>query len=106
MKVNFLSMVKLVTFGLSPVSCCVLPTVFTLTIGVNAEQLDITVGASSTFHDKTKGLMGVFNGNATDDLLPPGENAVALSNSSSEKTIFFGFGEKCTLLFLQKCIRL
>ncbi|KAK2175052.1 hypothetical protein NP493_751g01001 [Ridgeia piscesae] len=67
---------------------------FTLTIGVNAEQLDITVGASSTFHDKTKGLMGVFNGNATDDLLPPGENAVALSNSSSEKTIFFGFGEK------------
>ncbi|KAK2162840.1 hypothetical protein NP493_1501g01086 [Ridgeia piscesae] len=66
---------------------------FSLTIGVNAEQLDITVGASDKFKNHTKGLMGVFNGDPTDDLLPPGENVVALSNSSSEKTIFYGFGE-------------
>ncbi|KAK2175059.1 hypothetical protein NP493_751g01026 [Ridgeia piscesae] len=66
---------------------------FSLTIGVSAEQLDITVGASDKFKNHTKGLMGVFNGDPMDDLLPPGENAVALSNSSSEKTIFYGFGE-------------
>ncbi|KAI0212706.1 Mucin-like protein [Lamellibrachia satsuma] len=65
-----------------------------LTIGVSAEQLDITVGAPDTFKGKTKGLMGVFNGDATDDLLPPGENAVPLSNSSTEKTIFDDFGER------------
>ncbi|KAK2190863.1 hypothetical protein NP493_66g06040 [Ridgeia piscesae] len=66
---------------------------FSLTIGVSAEQLDITVGAPDTFKNQTKGLMGVFNGDATDDLQPPGENARPLSNSSSEKTIFTDFGE-------------
>ena len=68
---------------------------FTLTIGVSAQQLDITVGAPDKFKNHTSGLMGVFNGDPTDDLLPPGENAVALSNSSSEKTIFNDFGELC-----------
>ncbi|KAI0235226.1 Mucin-like protein, partial [Lamellibrachia satsuma] len=66
---------------------------FSLTIGVSAEQLDITVGASDKFKGSTKGLMGVFNDDPSDDLLPPGENAVPLSNSSSEKTIFTEFGE-------------
>ena len=70
---------------------------FSLTIGVNAEQLDITIGAPSSFKGKTRGLMGVFNGDPTDDLLPPGDNVVALSNRSSEKTIFEEFGELCTL---------
>ncbi|KAK2162836.1 hypothetical protein NP493_1501g01029 [Ridgeia piscesae] len=67
---------------------------FSLTIGVSAEQLDITVATPDNFKDNTKGLMGVFNDDPTDDLLPPGVNAVALSNSSSEKTIFNEFGEK------------
>ena len=68
---------------------------FSLTIGVSAQQLDITVGASDKFKNHTKGLMGVFNDDPMDDLLPPGANAVALSNSSSEKTIFDQFGELC-----------
>ncbi|KAK2165542.1 hypothetical protein NP493_1362g01013 [Ridgeia piscesae] len=42
--------------------------------------------------------MGGFNGDPTDDLLPPGENAVPLSNSSSEKTIFYEFGELWRIL--------
>ncbi|KAK2181108.1 hypothetical protein NP493_410g01020 [Ridgeia piscesae] len=66
---------------------------FTLTIGVTSQQLDITVGASEQFKEQTKGLMGVFNGDPTDDLLPPGENARPLANSSSEKSIFEDFGE-------------
>ena len=70
---------------------------FMLTIGVTAEQLDITVGAPDTFKNNTKGLMGGFNDDPSDDLLPPGENAVPLSNSSSEKTIFNEFGEKCMI---------
>ena len=68
---------------------------FSLTIGVSAQQLDITVGVSDKFKNNTRGLMGGFNGDPTDDLLPPGENAVPLSNSSSEKTIFYEFGELC-----------
>ena len=74
---------------------CICVTVFTLTIGVNAQQLDITVGAAANFKNHTKGLMGVFNDDPMDDLLPPGQNAVPLSNSSSEKTIFDEFGELC-----------
>lgn len=68
---------------------------FSLTIGVSAQQLDITVAAPHDFKNNTKGLMGVFNDNPIDELLPPGENAVPLSNSSTEKTIFYEFGELC-----------
>ncbi|KAI0231036.1 Mucin-like protein, partial [Lamellibrachia satsuma] len=68
---------------------------FTLSIAVSAEQLDVTVGAPCKFKNNTKGLMGVFNDDPNDDLLPPGEKAVPLSNNSSEKTIFLEFGEKC-----------
>ncbi|KAK2160812.1 hypothetical protein NP493_1626g00009 [Ridgeia piscesae] len=71
---------------------------FSLTIGMSAQQLDITVGASDKFKNHTKGLMGVFNGDPMDDLLPPGENAVPLSNISSEKTIFYQFGELWRIL--------
>ena len=62
---------------------------------MSVEQLDITVGAPDDFKENTKGLMGVFNGDPTDDLQPPDENVLPLSNSSSEKTIFNEFGEKC-----------
>ncbi|KAK2178081.1 hypothetical protein NP493_563g01009 [Ridgeia piscesae] len=65
-----------------------------MTIGLKAGQLDITVGAPDNFRNHTKGLMGAFNGDPTDDLLPPGENAVALSNTSSEWAIYYDFGEK------------
>ena len=60
-------------------------------------QLDITVGAPEIFKNNTIGLMGLYNDDPTDDLLPPGKN-VALSNDSSEMTIFTEFGELC------KCI--
>ncbi len=70
---------------------------FSLTIGLSVHQLDLTVGAPIEFKSHTKGLLGVFNDDASDDLLPPGDNAAPLSNSSSEKMIFEEFGEKCAL---------
>ena len=70
---------------------------------MSAGQLDVTVGAPDWFKNNTKGLMGVFDDDPNDDLLPPGENAVPLSNSSSEKTIFNEFGELCTC-FLPLCM--
>ena len=73
---------------------------FSMTIGLKAGQLDIRVGAPNEFRNHTKGLMGVFNGDPNDDLLAPGENAVALSNASSEWAIYYDFGEKCTFCML------
>ena len=68
---------------------------FTMSVGVSAQQLDLTIGAPCKFKNHTKGLLGVFNDDLTDDLLPPGENTVPLANSSTEKTIFSEFGERC-----------
>ena len=70
---------------------------FTVSVGVSAQQLDLTIGSPCKFKNHTKGLLGVFNDDPYDDLLPPGENAVPLANSSSEKTIFSEFGERCML---------
>ena len=71
-----------------------------MTIGLKAGQLDIRVGAPDEFRNHTKGLMGVFNGDPTDDLQAPGDNTVALSNTSSEWAIYYDFGEKCTFSML------
>ena len=56
-------------------------------------QLDIIVNIPFEFLDNTKGLLGVYNSNSTDDLQTPTGNT--LSSNSSEKTIYFDFGEKC-----------
>ena len=74
---------------------CFLNAGFSLRISLTVLELDLTVGAPVEFKSQTKGLLGVFNDDASDDLLPPGDNAAPLSNSSSEKTIFEEFGEKC-----------
>ena len=68
---------------------------FTLVIGVKAEQLDITVGAPSDFNNKTKGLIGVFNGDPSDDMLPADGGMTLNRNKSSERDIFTKFGQTC-----------
>ena len=57
-------------------------------------QLDITVGAPEEFMNKTKGLLGIFNDNSADDLLPR-DTTVHLTSSASEKVIFDQFGNTC-----------
>ncbi|KAK2157059.1 hypothetical protein NP493_1917g00001 [Ridgeia piscesae] len=66
---------------------------FTLAIGVKAQQLDITVGAPSEFKNLTQGLMGIFNGDSSDDLTPASGRVALNSNGSSERDIFSQFGE-------------
>ena len=56
-------------------------------------QLDIVVSVPYEYTNKTKGLLGVFNGNPLDDLLTP--SGKTLSTNSTEKIIFYEFGEKC-----------
>ena len=58
-------------------------------------QLSVTVGAPDKFLGQTAGLLGVFNKDPLDDLTPANGAAPLNTNSSSEKTIFFEFGETC-----------
>ena len=71
-----------------------------MTIELKTGILDITVVAPDSYPDQTMGLAGVMNGNITDDFLMP--NGTTLPITSSERTIYFEFGEKCkyNLLFL------
>ena len=68
---------------------------FSLTIKVKEAQLSVTVGAPDKFLGQTTGLLGVFNKDQSDDLTPANGGAPLNTNSSSEKTIFFEFGETC-----------
>jgi len=68
---------------------------WTLTIGVKAEQLDITVAAPVEFLNKTRGLMGRFNNDPADDLQPANGGQLLSANASSERDIFTIFGQSC-----------
>ena len=69
---------------------------FTITVGLNESQLSITVAAPDDYLNETKGLLGVFNKDPSDDLTPA-DGSTPLNISASEKTIFFKFGETCKL---------
>ena len=62
---------------------------------MHAERFDISVGAPTTYIGLTKGLLGVYNGNTSDDLLPNIANKTALHPSSNDSYIFSNFGETC-----------
>ena len=66
---------------------------FTLTVRVNEGQLDVTVATPHSYRNNTQGLLGVFNGDPTDDLMTP--SGQLLPSTSSEETIFDNFGELC-----------
>ena len=60
---------------------------------------DVAVTLPYKYYQQTRGLMGQFNGNTTDDLLPKnGHNAIPLSSSLRE--IHYNFGISCTLVII------
>ena len=68
---------------------------FTLAINMKAGQLDITVGVPSEFKSKIQGLIGVFNSDPSDDLLPADGGKTVNSRRLNERDIFYEFGETC-----------
>jgi len=69
---------------------------FTITVALNESQLSITVAAPDNFLNDTKGLLGVFNKDPSDDLTPA-DGSAPLAKNATEKTIFYKFGETCKL---------
>jgi len=77
------------------------PSGFTITVSLNESQLAITVAAPDSFLSDTKGLLGVFNKNTSDDLTPA-DGSPPLSEDANETTIFYKFGETCKLPCLNR----
>ena len=70
---------------------------FNVTVGVGLLQMGI--GMRNDYKSLTRGLLGNFNGNDADDLLP--RNATnALPNSAKESEIFKDFGQTCNFYCL------
>ena len=65
-----------------------------LTYTVRARQLQVDVLLIPEMGNSTEGLLGNFNGDPDDDLLPQG-GAVALSPTASTEDIYNLFGETC-----------
>jgi len=70
---------------------------FTITVGLNSSQLDITVAAPDKYLNQTKGLLGVFNKDPSDDLTPADGTPPLDTATANEKMIFHKFGETCEL---------
>lgn len=69
---------------------------FIITITLSLGQLDFTVGVpGDKFTGKLKGLLGAFDGDQSNDLLPSGVSATPLPANSTESQIYYQFGESC-----------
>ena len=70
---------------------------FVLGISINITLANGMLGIKTiipgSFKEKTKGLMGNFNGNSNDDYIPRGSNTPLASNSKEEQ--IFEFGKTC-----------
>jgi hypothetical protein len=63
-------------------------------VTVGTGLLQMSLGLPSTYQNITTGLLGNFNGNATDDFLPR-YKATPLPDSANESEIFTFFGQTC-----------
>ena len=60
---------------------------------VRKEMLSFVVCPGDDYKNSTKGLLGTWNDNMTDDFTLP--DGTVLSPSSTDREIHFGFGVKC-----------
>ena len=74
----------------------VFPNGVAVSVGVSGDIPNIVVSLPQDFRGETRGLMGNFNGDDTDDLIF--FNGTMLSSDASEREIF-DFGQSCKLLF-------
>lgn len=79
------------------ISVCV--TLFILLSGISVgvtlgiRMLSVSVSLTDDLKTLPKGLLGNFDGNATNDFVLP--DGTILSNNMTDREIFTGFGEKC-----------
>ena len=62
-------------------------------VDVFENQLTIQVTSSSNFYNKTMGLLGLNNGDTSDDFTRPDGSTLPIN--STQETIYYGFGKLC-----------
>lgn len=64
-----------------------------MSLGVESLEISVTVPEDMASSVSTKGLLGVFNSNQSDDFTLP--NGTIIGINSTEKDIFNDFGQHC-----------
>ncbi len=64
-------------------------------VRLSSGMFDVIVSVPHAFSGQTRGLLGVFNDEQTDDLTPPSGDHI--DSDASEETIFDEFGKLCKL---------
>ena len=62
-------------------------------VNVLTSMLTTTVSAIDDFTDRTRGLLGVSNGNVSDDFTAPDGSIISIN--STQREIYYGFGILC-----------
>ena len=74
---------------------------FTLTLSISVGQLNIVTSAVNSFKNFTSGLFGIFNSDTTDDLTTPNGTKLDTNlNITTERILYFNFGELCKSIFM------
>ena len=63
---------------------------------MDSGQLDMLVAAPTYFDGLSCGLLGVYNGDVTDDLKAP--DGTLISMNASTRDIYYDFGTKCKFI--------
>ena len=80
------------------------PSTTSLQFCVNKKMLSFVVAPAEIYKNATKGLLGTWNDDPSDEFTLP--NGTVLRSSSSLRDIHFGFGVECKLTINNYLIRL
>ena len=71
----------------------------TLTFTAKADQLDIKYQFDHNLENITQGLLGNYNGDPSDDLIPQGSTVSLDTATATDRQIYYDFGETCKSLY-------
>ena len=66
---------------------------FSMNVAAVAGFMSLSSQAPPSFRDKTRGLMGTYNGDVEDDFMTPQGNVIPINSTS--RVIHYSFGETC-----------
>ena len=78
----------------SSITCAMATIGFGVTISSTEGAMSFVLQVPASWKSYTKGLLGNFNGNKSDDFIPRGSKA-AISGGESDRNVHFKFAQTC-----------